>query len=81
VAILAVTIFLYKLKTRPTSASNPLVELSTGEKREDAAKPGVQVSEIGDIPVDQTIEQPSGRLKYPDNPEVAESGRTIGEGY
>jgi len=23
----------------------------------------------------------SGRLKYPDNPEIVESGRTGGEGY
>jgi len=74
VIVLAVIIFLYKLKTRQTPAApaEGAIEMS-----EDAKKPDVtpQVTAVDES------EQPSGRLKYPDNPEVVESGRTIGEGY
>jgi hypothetical protein len=55
------------------------------EKGDDATKPSVQEPEL--TSVDQNIGQrwqsdsPSGRLRYPDNPDIVESGRTVGEGY
>ena len=68
IVILALTaIFLYKAeKGDPISHSNP------GAPREFTSVD--QIVEPGD-------ELASGRLKYPDNPEIVESGRTGGEGY
>jgi len=76
VIVIAVIIFLYKLKTRQTPVTPPPAEGAI-EMSEEAKKPDVtpQVTAVDES------EQPSGRLKYPDNPEVVESGRTIGEGY
>jgi len=59
-----------------------------GREKGDDSKPGVAVPVPQVTNVHESIEQGmeldsplSGRLRYPDNPEILESGRIVGEGY
>jgi len=83
--ILALTaIFLYKAKSRQNSGPRPQGKRPRAEKGDPIShsNPGAprEFTSVDQI-VEPGDELASGRLKYPDNPEIVESGRTGGEGY
>ena len=80
IALCITAFFIYKLKTRqtPTGRWMPPDEVRA-EKSDYATKPNIQEPEIAGHR--RQSDSPSGRLRYPENPDVLQSGRTIAEGY